>query len=95
MNNQEHNNQEEEEVKKYDSAAYYKNFKEKHHDKIYTKIECPCGGLYSYYSKSKHYKTKKHCYYVKHGVQLTKMSRAESRKRYQEKIKNMKFMDIV
>ena len=51
----------EEEKKKYNSYKYNTTFKQKHADKIKTKIQCPiCDGGYTYYSKSKHLKSKKH-----------------------------------
>lgn len=40
---------------------YYTNFKNKNLDKIQEKKECSiCGGKYSYYHKSRHFKTIKH-----------------------------------
>lgn len=40
---------------------YYENFKKKNEDKIKKKNKCEiCSGIYSYYTKSKHQKTKKH-----------------------------------
>lgn len=51
----------EEEKKKYNSQKYNATFKNKHAEKLNTKINCEiCGGHYTYYSKSKHLKSKKH-----------------------------------
>ena len=47
-------------VKKYNSKKYNDTFREKHKDKLKEKINCECGNHYSYYTKSKHLKTKKH-----------------------------------
>lgn len=45
----------------YPSKKYYKNFCLKNRDKIKEKIICPvCGGSFTYYNKSHHFKTKKH-----------------------------------
>ena len=51
------------EPKKYDNKTYYEHFKAKNADKINDKIECPdCLCLYTYFSKSRHMKSKKHLY---------------------------------
>jgi len=41
---------------KPDANKYYKTFTAKHNEKI----NCECGGHYSYYSKSKHLQSKQH-----------------------------------
>jgi hypothetical protein len=39
---------------------YYKDFKERNKEKINEKVICKyCGGSFSYFNKSKHFKTKK------------------------------------
>jgi hypothetical protein len=49
------------EKKKYNSKMYNDKFREKHAEKIATKIVCTgCGRTFTYYTKSKHMKTKKH-----------------------------------
>ncbi len=46
---------------KYSQKKYNDNFRQKHADEIKKKITCnACGHQYSYYSKSKHLKTKRH-----------------------------------
>lgn len=51
----------EEEKKKYNSYKYNNTFRKKHADKLKIKIKCSlCDGGYTYYSKSKHLKSKKH-----------------------------------
>lgn len=47
------------------SSTYYKNFRNKHD--VTDKIKCDCGGFYTYFSKSKHLKSKKHKHYVETG----------------------------
>jgi hypothetical protein len=47
--------------KKYNSKKYNDKFREKNHEKLSLKKECEiCKNHYTYYSKSKHMKTKKH-----------------------------------
>ena len=49
------------EKKKYNSKMYNDKFREKHAEKIATKTVCTgCGRTFTYYTKSKHMKTKKH-----------------------------------
>lgn len=49
------------ETKKLKNKGYLKKFIAKNKDKINEKIECPiCYSTYSYFNKSKHYKTKRH-----------------------------------
>jgi len=49
-----------------DKKAYYQNFKNKHPQEITTRYECEiCGGHYTYYTKSSHIKSKKHCKIIK------------------------------
>jgi len=49
------------EKKKYNSKMYNDKFREKHAEKIAKKIVCTgCGRTFTYYTKSKHMKTKKH-----------------------------------
>jgi hypothetical protein len=46
---------------KYDQNKYNKNFMEKNKDKIKEKIICDiCCGTYTYFNKSKHFKSSKH-----------------------------------
>lgn len=46
---------------KYSQKKYNDNFRNKHAEEIKKKIICQsCGYQYSYYSKSKHLKTKRH-----------------------------------
>lgn len=45
---------------KYSSKKYNDTFRAKHAEKLNEKHECECGAFYSYYTKSKHLKTKKH-----------------------------------
>lgn len=44
----------------------YANFKQNHN--VTEKIDCVCGGFYTYFSKSKHLKTKKHTTFIETGV---------------------------
>jgi hypothetical protein len=45
----------------YDHRIYYKKFIEKHADKVKEKIICPvCCGSYTYFNKSKHFKSLRH-----------------------------------
>ena len=51
----------EEEKRKYNSKKYNDKFRQKHAIKLSQKIECDiCHNSYTYYSKSKHMKSKKH-----------------------------------
>jgi hypothetical protein len=47
---------------------YFKKYKEDHREKIrekqYEKIECPCGGRFTYAHKSEHLKSKIHMNYI-------------------------------
>lgn len=55
----------EETKKKYDQKQYNKTFMEKHKERLKQKVICSiCKGEYSYYNKSKHYKTKRHNKFV-------------------------------
>jgi hypothetical protein len=46
---------------KQNSTKYVKKFIEKNKEKINTKVQCPiCYSSYTYFNKSKHYKTKRH-----------------------------------
>jgi len=48
-------------IVKPNSTKYVKIFIEKNKDKIKEKIQCPiCYSSYTYFNKSKHYKTKRH-----------------------------------
>ena len=49
------------------NKKYYEKVKAEQVDKLKKKIDCECGGFYTYYSKSKHLKSKKHTYFVDHG----------------------------
>jgi hypothetical protein len=71
------------------NKKYYEKVKKEKSDKIKKQIDCECGGFYSYYSKSKHLKSKKHTYFIEHGEKKTpKIINAEYyRERY--KIKKM------
>lgn len=74
---------------------YYITFKNKHKDKINTPVECDCGGKYTYFTKTKHFTTKRHCYYVEHGTRKTKLTGYERIKRYREKKKANQAVDCV
>jgi hypothetical protein len=53
------------EVKLNKSKEYYARFSEKNHDKIHTKIICDlCGHPYTYFNKSRHYKSRTHNFIV-------------------------------
>ncbi len=39
---------------------YNKMYKEDHYEKLHKSIKCECGGCYTYNSRAKHFKTKKH-----------------------------------
>lgn len=46
---------------KHNSTKYVKKFIEKNKDKINIKVQCPvCYSSYTYFNKSKHFKTKRH-----------------------------------
>ena len=48
-------------IVKKNSSKYVRKFIEKNKEKINTKIQCPiCYSSYTYFNKSKHYKTKRH-----------------------------------
>lgn len=48
-------------IKNNNNNKYLKKFIEKNSDKINEKIVCPiCSNTYTYFNKSKHYKTKIH-----------------------------------
>jgi hypothetical protein len=49
------------------NKKYYEKVKKEQVDKLKKKIDCECGGYYTYYSKSKHLKSKKHTYFIEHG----------------------------
>lgn len=52
---------ENENVKKYDNKKYYDNFKNKNGQRLKEKFICDlCGGSYTYFNKSHHFKTKRH-----------------------------------
>lgn len=55
---------------KYSQKKYNDNFRQKHAEEIQKKIICKaCGFHYTYYSKSKHLKTKRHNKNIKPEVQ--------------------------
>lgn len=39
-------------------------YKEKHYEKLHEPFKCECGGKYTFNSRAKHFKTKKHLAYL-------------------------------
>ena len=44
--------------------AKCKEYRDENKEKRYEKFACPCGGKYTYCSRSQHFKTKKHLKYL-------------------------------
>jgi hypothetical protein len=55
-------------TKSYPSKQYNDKFRQKNALKLAEKVNCSCGGYYTYYSKSKHLQSKKHL--MKNTIQL-------------------------
>lgn len=75
------------------NKKYYEKVKLVHDDKIKKKIDCECGGYYTYYSKSKHLKSKKHTYFIEHGEPKPKIIYDADYYRKHYLIKKMKKME--
>lgn len=67
------------------SDTYYINFKNNH--PVSDKIFCECGGHYSYFSKSRHSRTKKHLHFINTGEKWKGSTNAERIRKCRAKMK--------
>lgn len=54
----------------------YERYKKANPDKFTVKIPCQCGGSYTHWNKSRHFKQKKHLHFVETGEQFKPKSNA-------------------
>ena len=66
----------------------YERYKNANPDKFTVKIPCQCGGSYTHWNKSRHFKQKKHLHFVETGEQFKRQSHAQYKRTYRAKLKN-------
>ena len=67
----------------------YTKFRETHPHKFTVKIPCECGGSYVEFQKSRHFKQKKHLYYVETGEKFNPIPNAVLVKQCRERKKKL------